>query len=70
MPGLYFEQFSVGQRFDHAIRRTITEADNVFFSALTHNPQPTMSIEGTVRSPDHRPLTGRGVEHLDQLVAP
>ena len=40
MPGLYFEEFSVGQRFDHAIRRTITEADNVFFSALTHNPQP------------------------------
>jgi acyl dehydratase len=36
--GLYFEEFSVGQRFVHAIRRTVTEADNVFFSALTHNP--------------------------------
>lgn len=24
--------------FRHAIRRTVTEADNVFFSALTHNP--------------------------------
>ncbi|NNC78216.1 MAG: MaoC family dehydratase [Woeseiaceae bacterium] len=40
MPGLYFEQFSVGQTFKHEIRRTITEADNVWFSALTHNPQP------------------------------
>ena len=40
MPGLYFEQFSVGQKFDHAIRRTVTEADNVFFSAITHNPAP------------------------------
>jgi len=40
MPGLYFEEFSVGQKFEHAIRRTITEADNVFFSALTHNPAP------------------------------
>jgi acyl dehydratase len=38
MPGLYFEEFSVGQKFAHPIRRTVTEADNVFFSALTHNP--------------------------------
>ncbi|HEY2444240.1 MAG TPA: MaoC family dehydratase [Rhizomicrobium sp.] len=37
MPGLYFEEFSVGQNFAHAIRRTVTEADNVFFTALTHN---------------------------------
>jgi acyl dehydratase len=36
--GLYFEEFRVGQIFRHAIRRTVTEADNVFFSALTHNP--------------------------------
>jgi acyl dehydratase len=36
--GLYFEEFHVGQIFRHAIRRTVTEADNVFFSALTHNP--------------------------------
>jgi len=36
--GLYFEEFFVGQIFQHAIRRTITEADNVFFSAMTHNP--------------------------------
>ena len=40
MPGLHFEQFSVGQKFDHAVRRTVTEADNVFFSAITHNPSP------------------------------
>ena len=38
MPGLHFEQFSVGQTFDHAIRRTVTEADNVLFTAMTHNP--------------------------------
>lgn len=38
MAGLYFEEFHVGQVFRHAIRRTITEADNVFFTALTHNP--------------------------------
>ena len=38
MPGLHFEEFHVGQKFVHPIRRTVTEADNVFFSALTHNP--------------------------------
>ena len=38
MAGLYFEELRVGQVFRHAIRRTVTEADNVFFSALTHNP--------------------------------
>jgi acyl dehydratase len=36
--GLYFEEFQLGHVFQHAIRRTVTEADNVFFSALTHNP--------------------------------
>jgi acyl dehydratase len=40
MPGLYFEEFTVGQTFDHPIHRTITESDNVWFSAITHNPAP------------------------------
>ena len=26
--------------FDHPIRRTITETDNVMFSTMTHNPAP------------------------------
>lgn len=38
MAGLYFDELKVGQLFQHPIRRTITEADNVWFSALTHNP--------------------------------
>ena len=38
MAGLYFEDLTVGRKFDHPIRRTVTETDNVFFSALTHNP--------------------------------
>ncbi|MDE2462319.1 MAG: MaoC family dehydratase [Alphaproteobacteria bacterium] len=38
MAGLYFEEFVVGQIFHHSIRRTVTEADNVFFTAITHNP--------------------------------
>jgi acyl dehydratase len=38
LAGLYFEEFHVGQTFAHVMRRTVTEADNTFFSALTHNP--------------------------------
>jgi acyl dehydratase len=38
MAGLYFEEFSVGQVFEHPIHRTITETDNVLFSTMTHNP--------------------------------
>ena len=38
MAGLWFDELEVGQLFDHALRRTITETDNVMFSAMTHNP--------------------------------
>jgi acyl dehydratase len=36
--GLYFEEFRVGQLFSHAMRRTVTETDNLLISTLTHNP--------------------------------
>ncbi len=38
MAGLYYEEFKIGQIFDHPIRRTVTETDNILFTALTHNP--------------------------------
>ncbi|HET7757113.1 MAG TPA: MaoC family dehydratase [Steroidobacteraceae bacterium] len=38
MAGLYFEQLEPGQRFEHPVRRTVTETDNLLFSALTMNP--------------------------------
>ena len=38
MAGVWFDDLSVGQRFEHAIRRTVTETDNVLFTAMTHNP--------------------------------
>ncbi len=40
MAGLYYEDFSDGQVFEHALGRTVTETDNVLFSTLTMNPQP------------------------------
>lgn len=40
MPGKYFEEFEVGQATEHRVGRTITEADNTLFCALTMNNQP------------------------------
>ncbi len=40
MAGLWFGEFGVGQVFEHAASRTVTEMDNVLFSTLTMNPQP------------------------------
>src|SRR5580700_11379630 len=38
--GRYYEQWQVGERIAHPIRRTVTETDNLLITALTHNPQP------------------------------
>ena len=38
MAGQWFEEFSIGQTFDHEIRRTVTESDNVWFCGATCNP--------------------------------
>ncbi|MCU0309737.1 MAG: MaoC family dehydratase [Acidimicrobiales bacterium] len=38
--GKWFEELEPGQVLDHAVTRTVTEADNTFFSCLTMNPQP------------------------------
>ena len=38
MPGVWFDELTVGQRFDHPIRRTVTETDNLLFTTMTHNP--------------------------------
>ncbi|WP_423142070.1 MaoC family dehydratase [Parablastomonas sp. CN1-191] len=38
MAGVWFDDMHVGQRFEHAIRRTVTETDNVLFTTLSHNP--------------------------------
>ena len=40
MPGLYYEDFQIDHKFDHALSRTVTEADNITFSLMTLNPQP------------------------------
>lgn len=40
MAGRFFDEWQVGDRIEHEIRRTVTETDNLMFSCMTHNPQP------------------------------
>jgi acyl dehydratase len=40
MTGKYFDELAVGQTFEHEPGRTVTETDNLLFTALTLNPQP------------------------------
>ena len=40
MAGRFYNEWTVGDRIAHEIRRTVTETDNLLFSVMTHNPQP------------------------------
>jgi acyl dehydratase len=40
MPGKFFEDLEEGMTIVHSNGRTITEADNTFFNAITMNTQP------------------------------
>ncbi len=40
MLGKYFDELTPGERFSHGLGRTVTETDNLLFSALTLNTQP------------------------------
>jgi acyl dehydratase len=38
--GLYADDFAVGHIYEHRLRRTVTQMDNMLFSNMTLNPQP------------------------------
>lgn len=38
--GRYFEEFTIGDIYEHRPGRTVTEADNVWFTLLTMNKHP------------------------------
>ena len=40
MAGKFYEELEVGVVLQHQPGRTVTEADNIWFSCLTMNPQP------------------------------
>lgn len=40
MPGKFYDEMQVGMVIKHSLGRTVTEMDNVLFTALTMNTQP------------------------------
>lgn len=40
MPGRCYDEWTLGERIVHQPSRTVTETDNLLFSAMTHNVQP------------------------------
>ncbi len=40
MAGRTYDELEVGEVIVHALRRTVTETDNLLICTLTHNPQP------------------------------
>jgi acyl dehydratase len=38
--GIYFDDFVLGRLYEHRLRRTVTQADNMLFSNMTLNSQP------------------------------
>ena len=50
MPGRFFEEWDVGTRITHQPSRTVTETDNLLFSAMTHNLQPLHLDAETARA--------------------
>ncbi len=53
MAGKYFEELVVGRTFEHEPGRTVTETDNLLFTALTLNPQPLHLDAEFARSTQH-----------------
>ena len=53
MPGIWFDEMEVGQVIEHPIRRTLTEADNVFFTCMTHNPAQLHLDEEYMKGTDY-----------------
>ena len=55
--GRWYDELAVDDVIVHAVRRTVTETDNVLFSAMTMNPQPLhLDAEFAAASEFGRPL--------------
>jgi itaconyl-CoA hydratase len=68
MPGKYYEDLQVGQRFKHANGRTITEMDNVLFCSLTMNTQPLHINEDFAARSHHGRRIVNGILTLGLVV--
>jgi len=68
VPGKFYEEFEVGQVIHHDKGRTITEADNVLFCALTMNDQPLHLDEEYARTTQFKQRVVNGLLTLSLSV--
>lgn len=68
MAGRYFEDLEIGMHFNHGLGRTVTEADNVFFNALTMNTQPLHMNEEFARQTQFGRRIVNGIYTLGLVV--
>jgi acyl dehydratase len=68
MTGKYYDELQVGQRIQHDLGRTLTEADNVLFSSLTMNTQPLHINEEFARKTEFGTRIVNGIFTLGVVV--
>jgi acyl dehydratase len=68
MAGKYYDELEVGQRIQHDLGRTITEADNVLFSSLTMNTQPLHINEEFARQTEFGTRIVNGIFTLGVVI--
>ncbi|HHZ10361.1 MAG TPA: MaoC family dehydratase [Rhizobiales bacterium] len=57
MAGIYLDELEPGRVYHHALRKTVTESDNMMFSVMTLNPQPLhIDFDFAAKSEWGRPL--------------
>ena len=60
MAGRFYDEWQVGDRLTHDIRRTVTETDNLLFSTMTHNPQPLHLDAEAAKASEFGPILVNG----------
>jgi acyl dehydratase len=68
MAGKYFEELEIGMDFEHQPGRTVTETDNLLFSAMTMNPQPLHLDAEFARSTQHGQILVNSIFTLGLVV--
>jgi len=68
MAGKYFEDLNIGDKFAHQPARTVTETDNLLFTALTLNPQPLHLDAEFARTTQHGQVLVNSIFTLGLVV--
>lgn len=68
MPGRHYEELEIGTVLVHQPSRTVTETDNLLFSALTMNPQPLHLDAEFARESIHGQILVNGLFTLSLMM--